>query len=388
MADMKSKIITRRGVRAYVAKTSDAIDVIIAKFNPQPTGGAAAMSGAGEIDKSIDDVLFWLLQIESRWDNEDRLNYEIIKLINDDGLLDLELEAQEAHKDERLLIRKKVAKFVEQLKSKGSSAQSSNVSNASFIRPSRELVPVTQVTPAEGRNCEVTRDPALKPDPKSVPKNAKVPRSSAAAFIATFRTNSSRSSPLCKGTHRLTNCPFSLAQRYEVINREPRCPNCLSLGPKVAKGLLRHSNYWNRIKRHNTALYRVGIGVIDNKRSSAYNVCLSVPMPVSANYLSSCIRVDRIQRGSVGNNSWPPGCAAVAPCFPELTCDVALILLGAFCYLPCGGAFALLHSHRSHLICPVLSFVWQVVPPLSLFSHLSSLSIFFTLFLYLIDWPT
>jgi hypothetical protein len=29
-----------------------------------------------------------------------------------------------------------------------------------------------------------------------------------------------------------------------------------------------------------------------------------------------------------------------------------------------------------------------VVPPLSLFSHLSSLSIFFPLFLYLIDWPT
>ena len=43
MADVKAKT-SRQGVRAYVTKTVGSIDVIIAKFDPQP-GGAGAQPG-------------------------------------------------------------------------------------------------------------------------------------------------------------------------------------------------------------------------------------------------------------------------------------------------------------------------------------------------------
>jgi hypothetical protein len=92
-------------------------------------------------------VLALLQQIESRWENEDCLNSKILQVINDDAQLGRKLGEQEAHKDERLLIRKKVAEFIERVKPSSSSAHFSQMPNFSFIRPSHVVTSTTYREP-------------------------------------------------------------------------------------------------------------------------------------------------------------------------------------------------------------------------------------------------
>ena len=144
--ELKSKTNSRRGYRSYVTKTDGLIDKIIADFNGRSTGGAGPTTAADH-QQAVDAVIAHLQQIEIRWDNEDQVNSEILHLISDDAQLDRELEEQEAHKDERLVIRKKVDKFANPNTSTSSTFQSNYVANVSFLRPSSNVPHATYREP-------------------------------------------------------------------------------------------------------------------------------------------------------------------------------------------------------------------------------------------------
>ena len=115
--DLTVKKTSRRGFRAYVTKKVGEIDQLISDYNDrQATGGAgpaaAPPAAADDFADTSERIIAELQQIEQRWESEDKVNGEISCLITDDDQLERELADQEAYKDERLIIRMKVHKFV------------------------------------------------------------------------------------------------------------------------------------------------------------------------------------------------------------------------------------------------------------------------------------
>jgi vacuolar-type H+-ATPase subunit I/STV1 len=110
--DLTTKKTSRRGFRAYVTKKVGEIDQLISDYNDRQAAGGAGPAVADDFADTSEKIIADLQQIEQRWESEDKVNGEISCLITDEAQLDQELADQESYKDERLIIRMKVHKFI------------------------------------------------------------------------------------------------------------------------------------------------------------------------------------------------------------------------------------------------------------------------------------
>ena len=154
-ADIVTKKNSRKGFRGYVTQQSKAIDTLIADFVQRQQAAEAAPSTSNAADddftKTVELVLTSLKQIEARWASEDAVNCEIISLITDEDRLLEELAEQENHKDERVVITDKVARFVHR--------GSTTVPTVQVTLPSTVFVNRHNTVPA----TSTYREPTLKP---------------------------------------------------------------------------------------------------------------------------------------------------------------------------------------------------------------------------------